>query len=173
MTKEEFSKVASALKTYYPAQNVLPNKQAMELWYMQLCDIGMQEITVAINTWVATNKWPPTIADLRESVTLVTSEEIPDWNSAYEEVRRNIRRYGMYQVEEGMENLTGITRETMKCIGYREFCISENRDVIRANFRDIYNRLAARKKQEAALPIGLRQAIARVREETKRIEGGN
>lgn len=172
MTKEEFAKIVAALKTYYPSQNLIPNNQALELWYMQLADIDYQAMSVAVNKWVATNKWSPTIADLREQAKSVVSGDIPDWNSAYEEVRANIRRYGYYEAEEGLKHLSDITLETVRSIGYTEMCLSENRAAIRANFRDIYNRLAERKRQEDALPIGLKNAIARVREERKMIEGG-
>ena len=33
MNKQEFSLFTMALKTYYPRENLLPNTQAMELWY--------------------------------------------------------------------------------------------------------------------------------------------
>lgn len=33
MTKKEFAKIAMALKTYYPKESLLPNEQAMELWF--------------------------------------------------------------------------------------------------------------------------------------------
>lgn len=66
MTKQEFSKIAMAIKTYYPNTQILPNNAAMELWYQQLQDIPYNVCTLAVNKWVAINKWSPTIADIRE-----------------------------------------------------------------------------------------------------------
>lgn len=66
MTREEFGVFSSALKTYYPKETLLPNKAAMELWYRQLQDIPYQIAESALNKWVATNKWSPSIADIRQ-----------------------------------------------------------------------------------------------------------
>lgn len=163
MTKEQFSKVAAAIRTYYPNSNIMPNVQAMELWYMQLCDIDYNVMTTALNKWVATNKWAPTIADLRESAYTITDPGIPDWDAAYETVRKNIRKYGFYNAEAGLAELTGVTLETVKRIGYTNMCLSDNPTAIRANFRDIYNRLAERAQSEARMPAGLLNAIKTAR----------
>lgn len=64
MDKKEFSLFAMALKTYYPKEQLLPNTQAMELWYKQLKGIPYLIAEMALQKWVATNKWSPTISDL-------------------------------------------------------------------------------------------------------------
>lgn len=66
MTSEEFGKIVKAMRTYYPNQNTIPNEQAFLLWYEQLADIELQDAVEALKRWVAENKWPPTIADLRQ-----------------------------------------------------------------------------------------------------------
>lgn len=66
MTPEEFGKIVKAMRTYYPNQNTIPNEQAFLLWYEQLGDLELQDVTVALKRWVSENKWPPTIADLRQ-----------------------------------------------------------------------------------------------------------
>lgn len=163
VTKEQFSKVAAALRTYYPAQNIMPNRQSMELWYMQLCDIDYSVMTMALNQWVAVNKWAPTIADLREQSYTITDPGIADWDAAYEEVRKNIRKYGFYNAEEGLAQLSGVTLETVKRLGYTRMCLSDNPTAMRANFRDIYNRLAERAKSEARMPAGLLNAVRKAK----------
>ena len=79
MNKQEFSLFTMALKTYYPRENLLPNTQAMELWYQQLQDIPYRTAEAALNQWVATNKWSPSIADIRETAAGVASGEVLDW----------------------------------------------------------------------------------------------
>jgi hypothetical protein len=143
----------------------------MELWYMQLCDIDYQIMTTALNKWVATNKWAPTIADLRESAYTITDPGIPDWDAAYETVRKNIRKYGFYNAEDGLAELSGVTLETVKRIGYTNMCLSDNPTATRANFREIYNRLAERARSEARMPAGLLNAIKTARLSMK--EGAN
>lgn len=68
MTKKEFAIFASALRTYYTKEQILPNDQAMELWFMQLKDIPYDAAQEMLNKWVANNKWSPTIAEIRQQV---------------------------------------------------------------------------------------------------------
>lgn len=172
MDRKEFSQIAKAIKTYYPSSpGLFPNMAAVELWYTHLQDIPYQVCTLAVNRWVATNKWPPTIADLRESAMEVLSNEIPDWSEAWEEVMKNIQKYGFYRAVEGKEALTGITRQTVERIGYIHLCNSENITADRANFRDIYNSLLAREKKQAVLPAGLQAAIETVKQKSIEMKG--
>lgn len=162
MDKKEFSLFAMALRTYFPKENILPNQQAMELWFMQLKDIPYQAVEIALNKWVATNKWSPSISEIREAVAGICEGEIADWGEGWEQVLKAIRVYGMYRPEEALASMDEITRQVVKQIGFREICLSENVQNDRANFRMIYERLAERKKQEAQIPESVRLAIETV-----------
>lgn len=159
MTKKEFSIFAMALRTYFPKEKILPNEQAMELWFLQLQDIPYKALEVALNKWVATNKWSPSIADLREAVAGLCEEDVADWGQAWESVLKAIRNFGMYRIEEALASLDDLTRQAVKQIGFREICLSENIQTDRANFRMIYEQLAQRKKTEMQLPAQLRKTI--------------
>ena len=50
MNREEFATWTMALKTYYPRENLLPNNQAMELWYKQLQDIPYDVCGLCLDT---------------------------------------------------------------------------------------------------------------------------
>ena len=69
MDKTEFATFASALRTYYPKETILPNEQAMTLWYLQLSDIPYNMASVFLQKWVSVSKWSPSIADIRAGVT--------------------------------------------------------------------------------------------------------
>lgn len=157
MNKAEFSKFAMALKTYYPRENLLPNTQAMELWFYQLQDIPYETAQMTLNKWVALNKWSPTIADIRETA---TSKKESDWGEAWALVLKTIGRYGSGRKEEALESLPELARKTVERMGYKELCKSENQVADRANFRMIYEELSARKAKEDALPESLRLAEA-------------
>lgn len=159
MTKKEFATFAMALKTYYPKENLLPNEQAMELWYRQLQDIPYQVAETALNKWVALNKWCPTIADIRQIALEVTQGDIPDWSEGWEEVCKAIQRFGYYRPQEAKESLSPITRQVVERMGYTHLCMSENTTADRANFRVIYEGMVERKQKEAQIPEKLRLAI--------------
>ena len=135
MDKREFGLFASAIRTYYPREQILPNKEAMELWFRELQDIPFPVAEASLRKWVSTNKWSPSIADIRELSANVQNGDIPDWGEGWEEVQRAIRKHGMYNVKGAMDSFTPLTR--------------------RANFRQCYEILAKREqtRQQVALPL--------------------
>ena len=160
MNKKEFALFASALRTYYPKEKLLPNEQAIELWYKQLNDIPYEVAEVTLNKWVATNKWSPSIADIREQAIDVTQGAAKEWGEAWQDVLRAIRYYGSYKELEALESLDETTRKVVKRLGFRNLCFSEDISVERANFRMIYEQQAQRDKQDAQLPPRLKAIIA-------------
>lgn len=159
MRPEEFNSIAKAIRTYYPRENFLPNQEAIALWYDALKDLDYKATETAVKAWVATNKWSPSIADLREGVNKITQPKIKDWSEAFEEARQAIRRFGWYNPKDALDSLDELTRETVRRMGYHDMCMSENHASDRANFRDIYNTLAERKKQERQIPEAIRIII--------------
>lgn len=160
MTKKEFAIFASALRTYYPKEKLLPNEQAIELWYKQLQDIPYNVAEVTLNKWVATNKWSPSIADIREAATDLTQGGAKEWGDAWQDVLRAIRIYGTWRESEALESLDDVTRQTVKQLGFKNLCMSEEIQVDRANFRMIYENQLQRQRQDAQLPPRLKQLIA-------------
>lgn len=171
MTKQEFAYFVMAMQSYFTKErNLLPDEQAIELWYLQLKDLDYKVAEAALNKWAATNKWSPTIADIRELAADFTMGELPDWSEAWEQVQLAARRYGFYRAGEAINSLSPLARKTVERLGFREICYSENQDALRANFRDIYKSLAEREKKQAQLPEGLKQLIGQMQQE-KLLEG--
>ena len=164
MTKEEFLIFAAAMKTYYPRENILPNKQAMELWHKQLEDIPYKVLETALNQWIATEKWSPCIADLREKAALLMGGQESDWGKAWESVLTAIRRFGRYRPMEAVESLDEITRECVERLGFMNLCNSDNINVDRGNFRMIYETLAERKKRDEQTPKAILELGAMIRQ---------
>lgn len=159
MDKKEFSMYAMAIRTYYPKENILPNQQAMELWYRELQDIPYPVAEAALRQWVSTNKWSPSIAEIRETASTVQSGSIPDWGDGWEQVIMAIRKYGSYRIPEAMESFDPVTRQCVERLGFRNICMSENIAADRANFRMIFEQLAERKQKEQQMALPLKQLI--------------
>ena len=94
MEKREFATFAAALRTYYPREQLLPNDQAMELWFRQLQDLPYIVVETALNKWVATNKWSPSIAEIRGMAVSVTQGEKMQWSDGWEKLQAAIRYHG-------------------------------------------------------------------------------
>ena len=172
MTYKEFAKMAAAMRAYYPREKILPDNASRDLWYKHLEDIPYETAVVALNKWVSVNKWPPTIADLREAALEVSTDAIPDWSEAWETVLNAIRRFGPYRQTEAMESLDDMTRTVVRRLGFMTLCSSENVAADRANFRTIYQIMAERTRREAQLPEPLRLAIESNRELMERVRAG-
>lgn len=155
MTEQEFATFAMAVRTFYPREKILPNKEAMELWFRELADIPYDVAEAVLRKWVSLNKWSPSIADIREMVAEAQNGEMPDYGAAWESVLRAIRQYGFYNQQEALESLDPMTRGVVERMGFRELCMSENPGVDRGQFRKIYETVAMRekKKQQVALPL--------------------
>ena len=163
MKRDEFANFAMALRTYYPRENLLPNNEAMELWYRQLQDIPFKVAEAALNKWVALNKWSPSIAEIREqSAGLKRGGELQNWGDGWQKVLLAVRRYGMYNVEQAMESLDDLSRKCVENIGFINICRSENISVERANFRMLYETYIERQKQDAQLPDSIKTLIAQI-----------
>ena len=150
------------MKAVYTQPSFIPDADAFNVWFSLLQDIDYRVAQAAIQKYMLTNKFPPTIADIRECATAIYTGETPLWSDGWEEVIMAIRRYGSYNEEKALENMSDITRQCVKRLGYQNLCRSEAIEVDRANFRMIYEQIANREHEKAKLPQGIQQLIASV-----------
>lgn len=163
MDKQQFSVFASALRTFYSKENLLPNGQAMELWYRQLKDIPYEVAEAALNKWVATHKWSPSIAEIRELTTDICLGDIPEWGEGWRQVCVAIEKYGREYPKSSYQSMDAITAEAAKQLGaWWNVCTSENVDVLRSNFRTNYEAIAKRKREERQTSAELQGTIKRL-----------
>lgn len=134
MERVEFLKIAEAIKTAYPKENLIPNKAAMQLWFAMLKDLDYKAVQVAVKAYIATKRFPPTIADIR----LMAQPPKTDWSDAWGEIERAIRQFGWARPKEALESMSPKTREIVKRFGWQEICTSENTGVLRGQFRAAY-----------------------------------
>jgi len=162
LTKEEFNTLVMAMKAVYPSANFIPDKAAFEIWYEMVCDISYATLSIAIKVHISNNKFPPTIADLRELCSNITAEKT-DYGQAWQEVMKSIQRWGMYREEEALEKMDPMTRQVVQRLGFRSICTSENITADRANFRMIFEELSSREKTNNQVPQKLREQIEQIR----------
>lgn len=162
MNKKEFAIFAKALKTYFPKDNLLPTPEAMELWYRSLADIPYRLAEIFLQKWVTSEKWSPSIAEIRKGCADLTNEETPDWAAGWSEVVKAIGRYGYMQESKALESMSPITRQTVERLGWKNLCMSENDVADRANFRSTYELLSKREAEHRQLPDALKETIAKI-----------
>lgn len=165
MTFQEFSKIGMAIKTYFPKEeNLLKTEEAVRLWYEALKDIDYTTMQMALNKYVATEKWSPTIADLRRLSFEVSNPEIPTWDEAWETVLQAVRTYGYTRRVEAMDTFDEITRKTVARVGWNQICASEQIGIERSAFRDIYRVLADKTKEQGQIAPAVKAVIQATRD---------
>lgn len=154
MTAKEFATIASAIKAAWPAANIMPDKQSKEVWYTMLSDLDYLICLNAIKQLICTNKFAPTISEIRECCSSTQVIEM-DWGSAWEEVLKAIRYFGYYRPEEAMQSLSPEVRASVKRLGFQNLCLSENPMADRANFRMIFEQTQKVDRMNRQLPKNL------------------
>lgn len=153
MTAKEFGLLADAIKTYFPRDNVLPTENALRLWYAELKDIPYQIAYAALRKYVSTNKFAPTIADIREQAAELYNQREGDIseNTAWQLVWKAICNSG-YHAEEEFEKLPEtVKRAVGSASQLRQWGLSEVNDNTisywKSDFQRIY-RLEQQKELE-------------------------
>ena len=159
MTKDEFKILAKGLKAVYTYPSFLPDADALNVWYSLLQDLPYEVCNVAIQKYMMTETEVPTIASIRKLCASVVEGETKDWGDGWEEVLMAIRQFGSYREKEAMDSMSGITRNCVERLGFRNICMSENISVDRANFRQLYQAIEERENTEKRVPLGLKQQI--------------
>lgn len=156
MDRKQTATVLKVLTASYPNRAAgLDDPEVAKVWHAALQDLDYEAVQIAVRKWTMTEQWPPTIADIRSGAT-VTQES--DWSEAWEKVNHVVRCIGPYNQDEALGRLDEVTRQAVERIGYQTLCGMESREhsTMRAQFRDIYNQIAERKRMDAQLPPALK-----------------
>jgi len=161
MTENEFEK----FYTYITAvtTDTKPSPQKMEVYWDALNDLPFEIAMTAARKVIATleNPFLPMPAVFRNSALEVTGKETLPWPDAYDQVLKAIRNFGVHRVEQAVASLTPINRAAMRALGgFEAFCVNEENDTNRAQFRMAYEALAKREMMDAKTPQKLKDLMA-------------
>ena len=158
MTAKEFGFLAEAIKTYFPRDNVLPTENAMRLWYEELKDIPYQLAHLALRKYVYTNKFAPTIADIREQVAELNNQNEEELNetAAWYMVWKAICNSGYHADEEFAKLPPVIQRAVHSPAQLREWALLENIDgktitVLQSDFQRAFRAEKQREREQNKL----------------------
>ncbi len=160
MEFSEFAKLAKAMKAVYTQPNFLPNDFAMKLWHNMLKDIPYDIACVAVENYIATNRYAPTIADIRAYAVQMIMPQVSNWSEAWGNVLFAITAYGAWDEKTALGYLKEadpIAERVVKRLGWKELCASENLIADRANFRDAYEMERKQTADRAATRAGFQQ----------------
>lgn len=156
MIRDDFKLLVKGMKAVYPQETFIPDSFAFDMWFDLLGDLDYHTAGLAIKSYMATGKFPPTIADIREKYAEVSQRRTESWDEAWGTVLMAIRKYGYPREAEALASLSERTRRVVKRFGWQNLCASEKIEVERSNFRDAYNSEAKRDKADGMIPIQIK-----------------
>lgn len=148
--------IVTILKTAYPTKGFLDSDAAVELWYKMLQDIPMQKVQNAAARYIMEEHFPPTIADIRKRCAEDNAAQLPDWEQGWAEWLTAMHKYGYMREDEAIESLSPITKEVVKCLGWKNLCHSQNLEGDRIAFREVHGRYVQQARENLQLPELLR-----------------
>lgn len=144
-------KIVAGIAAYYPGKFGHENAVA---YCALLNDIEPELLNAAVKTLCAVNKWPPTVAEIRDEAAkkagAVMGIEAPKASLAWEDVLKHIKTHGAYRRPRFSDP---VCEETVRRMGWTELCAMsyDMTAVNRAQFFKVYNEIAADLKEEARL----------------------
>lgn len=160
MTVDEFARLADAIKTYFPRDNMLPTDTAMELWYDMLKDMDYRSAYIGLKNHVATSKFAPTIADIRNGAAISQPQELNEME-AWSLVSKAIRNSGYNSADE----FAKLTPLVQKAVGLpsqlRTWALDENynEQVAMSSFQRAYKAELKRQEELQKTPQNIRNLI--------------
>jgi len=169
MNKQDIRKLLTLAIANFPNIQEKDMKPTAELWERMLSDLPYKVAEAALIRVLSINKFFPTIADIREAAANNKEQGI-SWIESWGEAQKAIRKFSSYDEPGGLNSLSPVTRKVMENIGWKNFCLSENEEVLRGQFRMAFEVVDKREREVNKLPEELKQIIGQVSEK-KQISG--
>lgn len=159
MNSVKFTGIVKAVRSAYPNFKFIESEEGFKMWLTLLADVPDDIASLAFEKHILTEKYPPSVAGIREIVLELTNNSIDDWTEGFDLTRRAIKKFGSYQEYEALEWISSknpIAGEVTRRLGFKELCLAENMDVIRGQYRRAYESYAADEKSMAVLPTSVK-----------------
>jgi Loader and inhibitor of phage G40P len=129
------------------------------LWEKAFSDMDYPTAEKALIKVLSTSRFFPTVADIREAAAQINQPRIMDAMEAWGLIVQAIRKYGMYRQKEGLDSLPDDVRAMANRFTWRELCLNENPDTMRAQFRMAWETQSKRENEMRQIPQEIRQYI--------------
>ncbi len=165
MTREEFAVLVKAMKAVYSSENFIADKDAFNVWYGLLQDLPYEQANLAVQKYMTSERFPPTIADIRAKATeiIAPAEESMSELQAWALVQKAIRNSAYHAEEEFAKLPEACQRAVGTAVNLKEWALMDSDQVAtieQSHFVRNYRASVQRMKEEARLPKNVRMLIA-------------
>ena len=165
MERDEFKILVKSMKAVYAQPTFLPDQDAFNVWYALLKDLPYELASMAVQKHMLTEKFPPTIADLRAKANEVVERPAEEMSEleAWALVRKAIGNSG-YHSEEEFSKLPEVCQIAVGSpANLREWAMMDSDQVAtveQSHFIRNYRAAAKRITEDRKLPPAFRERIA-------------
>ncbi len=159
MTKVESIKLVAVLLAAFPHSDT--TAATSSVYEQSLADLDYQTADTAVRRLIATAKFRPTIAEIREAALELRQGPRRPGGEAWGDVLDAVSRFGSYRTPRFDDPLVS---RAVDAFGWREICGSENQIADRARFIELYDSYTHVARRELQLPEPLRIALPAPRE---------
>jgi hypothetical protein len=182
MNREETKAILAVLKAGYPNFYKEMTKEdatdIINLWSTMFASDPSAIVTEAVKSLMCTLKYPPTIADVKEKIMLITQPTQISEMEAWQIVKNAVDGYSIYDPENNKKIFNGLPETIQRILGsastLREWGLVEIdtfNSVIQSNFMRSYRAVAAQEREKAMLPESTKQLISGLSEKLSISDG--
>lgn len=158
MTQSECAKIVAVLLAAFP--NAKVTTKTSEVYERMLLDQEYPVVNAAVERLLATSRFMPTIAEIRDACLDLSTGERKAGGEAWGELLKAISRNGIYR-SPGVDFVftDPVVGRCVESMGWTNLCNSENAVADRARFIELYDKLAIgerRQRNAGALPAAQR-----------------
>lgn len=161
LTQDETLQIMLILKNEYPEFEITPIRKMT--WQHTIGRFPFHLVKQATFNVICRLKYTPHVHDIIEETTkLLCPDNYISPTDAWGLILTAIHRYGAYNEKTGVASLPPYIQSVVKCIGWRDMCLSENVDVLRGEFFKMYSNHQMRITQENTMlsaPQRLRELV--------------
>lgn len=161
MTREEFSKLVKGMKSIYADPKFIADKDAFDVWYALLSDIDYESASKAVQSYMLTEKFAPTPADIRGKIVKITEPKQLNANESWALVYKALCNSN-YHAQEEFEKLPPLVQKAVGSADNLHSLASSsdfNEEVEKSLFTKTYNAICKREEENARLPESIRIAL--------------
>ena len=146
MTEEQTQMLVTVLVTSFPNTMVRlsaeQQRQTMATYRRMLGDLDYAVANAAVERLLATSRFMPTVAEIRDAALSLTTTEQVAGGEAWGDVLKAVARYGAYRIPgTDFAFADPLVAKSVACLGWQNLCLSENQPADRARFIELYDKL--------------------------------
>lgn len=157
MTQIEVAQLTAMLVSAFPQSSF--TEASHELYEAMLRDIDLDAGMLAVQRLIATNKWLPTIAEIRAVAAEIKYGTKRLGAEAWGDVSDAVRRVGAYEAPPPFKD--PLVGECVRLLGWLALCRGTNEVSDRARFIELYDGLQERERRDVTAGYRLPAPTAR------------